>query len=504
MGERRAIIRGLRAKPFLLLCAAVSVLFAGLLVYSQTSAAAWDEGFHVLAAQLIKNGKKPYLDFLFPQTPLNAYWVAIWMHVFGEGWRMIHALAATLTVAAVLLTGEYVWRRFPVPGWRLPAAFATVFAVGLNTEVFQFGTIGQAYSFSLFAIVAGFRFAILAPDRRAAAWPVLAGFAAGAAAAGSLLTAPVAVVLLVWIVLQNRSGNRWLKGVAFLFGALLPFLPLLWLFLQAPRTVLFNVFDYHFFYRQVEWEGAIQHDIDVLLAWIDSSPALLLGLLALAGLFFVARRSDWDRPLRAEFYLCGWLALALSIHISSAHPTFGRYFLFTTPFLAILASAGLYAAGSRLYARDWPWPPVIAVSVLFLLGVGKALYDRRDNMDWNDFERVAKKVEEVTPPQSPLLADEFVYFLLKREPPSGMELEDSHKLNNLDPKLAAAVHVLPRSELDKEVESGRFQTVETCDDDDDRIQALHLPKLYAKRMEISGCVVYWNWSPTLASGAAKN
>ena len=58
----------------LLLCGFVAGLFAILLVYSQTAAFAWDEGYHVLAAQLIARGKRPYLDFFFPQAPLNAYW----------------------------------------------------------------------------------------------------------------------------------------------------------------------------------------------------------------------------------------------------------------------------------------------------------------------------------------------------------------------------------------------------------------------------------------------
>ena len=52
-----------------------------LLVYSQTLSLTWDEGFHVLAAWLINAGKKPYVDFLFAQTPLNAYWSAFWMRM---------------------------------------------------------------------------------------------------------------------------------------------------------------------------------------------------------------------------------------------------------------------------------------------------------------------------------------------------------------------------------------------------------------------------------------
>ena len=51
----------------------IAFLAAGLMVYSQTVAFTWDEGFHLLAAQLIRAGERPYLDFCFPQTPFNAY-----------------------------------------------------------------------------------------------------------------------------------------------------------------------------------------------------------------------------------------------------------------------------------------------------------------------------------------------------------------------------------------------------------------------------------------------
>lgn len=460
---------------------------------------AWDEGFHLLAAQLIHAGRRPYLDFLFPQTALNAYWVAMWMGVFGQSWRMVHVLAATTTAGAVWMTGDYVLRKFPVTEWRLPLAIAAALATGLNAEVFQFGTIGQGYGFALFLTVAAFRISLLAAERNTLLWPVLAGLAAGATAASTLLTAPVAPVLLLWIVVQNRAGNRWAKGAAFLVGAFFPFLPLLRLFLESPRVVRFNIFDYHFFFRQLEWEGAVQHDIGVLISWIDSAPATLVGLLALAGLFFIARRSNWDRSLRSEFYLCAWLSLALSIHLSTAHPTFERYFLFTTPFVAILASAGLYDLGSRLTSAQRPWRPVVFLGILLSLGLAKAIYDRRDNMNWRDFQQVAQKVQRVTPAGQLVMADEFVYFLLRQTPPPGMELEDSHKLNNLSKDLAAALHVLPRSELEKQVRLGKFSTVETCDDDDERMEDFHLTDLYARWEDVSGCVVYWEKEPVAAS-----
>src|ERR1700730_3965352 len=122
-------------KPFWWLCATVALFAAILLAYSQTLAFAWDEGFHLLAAQLIKSGKKPYIDFCFPQTPLNAYWNAAWMSVFGESWRTAHAVAALATAAAILLTGGFLLSRLPIQGWRLAAAITAVFTLGLNPIV---------------------------------------------------------------------------------------------------------------------------------------------------------------------------------------------------------------------------------------------------------------------------------------------------------------------------------------------------------------------------------
>src|SRR6202167_2596268 len=131
-------------RPFLVVCSVVAVLAALLVVYSQTWSFAWDEGFHLLAAQLIAAGKTPYLDFCFPQTPLNAYWNAGWMRIFGDSWRAVHAVAALLTAGAILLAADFVFVRFRVPAWRLAAALTVALAIGLNGMIVQFGTVGQA------------------------------------------------------------------------------------------------------------------------------------------------------------------------------------------------------------------------------------------------------------------------------------------------------------------------------------------------------------------------
>ena len=134
------------------------------LVYAETRAFTFDEAYHLLTSQLIVAGRTPYIDFCFPQTPLNAYWNAAWMRVLGESWHVPHFFAALFIIGAAGLIADYVRRRFPVREWRTPGAIAAMMAIGLNGAVFEYGPV-QAYGICLFGVVAGFRWAVRAVDR---------------------------------------------------------------------------------------------------------------------------------------------------------------------------------------------------------------------------------------------------------------------------------------------------------------------------------------------------
>jgi hypothetical protein len=478
-----------RRGSYLWLCGVLALYAAVFLIYSETRAFTWDESYHLLAAQLMDAGRRPYIDFCFPQSPLNAYWNAAWMRVLGQSWRVPHAFAALFTVGAVLLTADFVFRRFPVGSWRLAAALAAGLATGLNAMVFEYGPLAQAYGICLFALAAAFRITVRAVDRNGALLPALAGFFAGVAAGSSLLSAAAAPVFLVWMLFYNRAGRRWTKLVGYGIGAAIPFAPVLWLFWLGPRQTWFNVVQYHAFFRQLYWSETTRHDLEILTSWIDSGQGLLLGLLAVFGLVYIVRRSAWPRALQAEFYLCAWLVAALSAWVGRAHPTFARYFALPVPFLAVLSVAGLYAIGSRVLGGDRPRWPVLVVSALLALGLGKSLYERRD-LNWSAYQRLANKVDQVTPRGALLLANEPIYFLTRRTPPPGFELFYSHKVN-LPPAEAALMHIVTEAEVKRQVQSGMFATAYSCDDGE--IDDWGLEKLYQQRVDMDDCSIFWGW-----------
>jgi hypothetical protein len=480
-------------RSYWILAGIITLLAAGLEFYAQTDAFAWDEGFHALAAQLITRGKQPYLDFNFSQTPLGAYWNAFWISVLPQSWRTLHAVASLMTVGAILMTADFLLARFPVEPWRFPLALMGSFFVGLNVLIVQYGTIGQAYGISLFLIVAAFRLTVVSVDRAGLLFPAIAGLLASTAAGATLLTAPVCPVLALWMAFQNRAGNRWAKLGAFLAAAVIPFTPVAYLFLKGPRQTLFNIIQYNLIFRQVEWPGAIPHDIGVMLSWLNSAQALILALLAAAGLLFIRFRSDWTQIQRAEFYLCGWLALALGVYISSAHPTFQRYYLFAIPFLTIPAAAGLYSVSTRLYAPNRPFWPIFAVTAIFSLELAKALHDKHDNINWRDLEKIAAKVDQVTPSGGVILSDEHIYFITRRPPPSGMELADSHKLD-FPPERAIPLHLVSEAEELKQIKERRFATAVDCDKGH-KVGEEDFRKVYRRKAEFDTCTVYWDAAP---------
>jgi hypothetical protein len=463
---------------------------AALLLYSQTWAATGDEGFHMLAAQLIKRGMRPWIDFCFPQAPLNAWWNAGWMRVFGETWRASHGVSALLIAGAVFLTARFVQTRLPDDGWRWPVALAAGLMTGLNVMVVEYGPLGQAYGTGLLLIVAAFRLTVSAAERPGVRHAAAAGLCAGAAGGCTLLTAPAGPVLTLWLVFQSGAKQRWSKLIAMCGAALVPWLPVAWLAAQGPRQAWFNLVEYHTKWRPLYWPDTTQHDLETIALWVDSGQAVVIGLLALAGIAYVYFRSEWPRGLKAEFYLCAWMSLGLSIEAARAHPTFQRYFVFIVPFVAILAAAGVYAMASRLLSPARAWLPVAGLAFVFIFGLGKSLYDRQDIYTWLDYEHVAHRIAQITPPGAPLFAEEHVYFLTRRQPPPGLEFTYSHKLT-LPPAELKLLHVIPQAELDRQITDAKFATVYICEDED-TYKKLRLHENYELSEESEDCMIFWN------------
>jgi 4-amino-4-deoxy-L-arabinose transferase-like glycosyltransferase len=243
---------------------------------------------------------------------------------------------------------------------------------------------------------------------------------------------------------------------------------------------------------------ALDHNLRVLTAISHSRQFLVLILFAGVGLLFALGRSEWDPKRKAEFSLCGWLAIGLGIFLATVRLTFYQYFVLLIPFLSILASVGIMATAYWLRRPERPAWLVPGVLLLFVAGIPSWLWRERNHLHWPQIEGVAKTVNHVTPEDGWIWAHETIYFAAQRTPPSGFEHSDAHKLQ-LSLVDSADLHVVSRADAYHWAATGRFATVVTCYMINGWPDATGIQEVYANRTTVNGCNIFWSKNFRLSS-----
>jgi hypothetical protein len=122
MNRTRGRLRALRSRaapePIFLLSVAV-VLSVVFIPAARMRFIDGDEGFYLMAARLVSEGKHLYSDFFFPQMPLVPKVVGCWFSLVGVGWQWARFLAATVAVGTGVLLAAEARRRTASLFWAL-------------------------------------------------------------------------------------------------------------------------------------------------------------------------------------------------------------------------------------------------------------------------------------------------------------------------------------------------------------------------------------------------
>jgi 4-amino-4-deoxy-L-arabinose transferase-like glycosyltransferase len=462
-----------------LLAAGLTALLVG---FSQTLAFYPDEGFHLVAARLVNDGKQPYLDFFYPHAPLWVYLMAAWMWIFGDTWRSVHVLSALLTGACTAVVARYVFSRYPESSWRVATAASAALLMGLSALVIWYGTVAVAYGLSLLLIFVAFWLVADAGPRFHWYQPFLAGLCAGTAAACLLLTAPVPLILLFWLLRHTDRERRFRVGAYFITGALIPFVPLVWLAVQGPRQAVFNMLEFHLFYRATwsDRSAIFRISLRTLASLLSSLQAWLLILLSVIALT-VFTGGHQDQRLRRDLSLCAWVAVGLALFLTTPVPTFTQYFILVIPFLSVLASRGIQVLASRLWPSARPFHVLLPIILLFVLGLAQPVYQLRPET-WRVIEDLGREVARVTPENGLIYAPDLVVFAAKRVPLAGMANIHGMMLR-LPPERLASLHITPESQVERWLSEGRFHTV-VVSTRDPRIQRYGLLERYSQQRQV--------------------
>ena len=341
---------------------------AALFVYmSRNRLIARDEGFYVMAAKLVLEGRTPYHDFFYPQMPLLPYVYAGWIAVAGASWPAVRLLSALMTTVLTLLLASEARRLF--------GAWAAILAVGLFAAcsfVFPWYTTVQTYGFSTLLLFASYvslnRALQVSRSGMGIGRPLVCGLLFGLAVDARLMFAgllPIFAAAFVFGAVPRRIGVR--AALVFCAGFCAAVLPNLYLALKDFDVYLYNNLGYHMTRSAHSVQAELEHKWVILKVLFGLSgtekfdayqmPILLLANAA-AAVLALCRRCRFDPALA--------LAGGLFLLNLTPSPTYMQYFSTLIPFLTIGA---LYAVQAALWNQRAKLRPVALLAAAALAAV---------------------------------------------------------------------------------------------------------------------------------------
>lgn len=107
-----------------------------------------DEGFYIIAGELILEGFIPYKDFFFPQMPFTALFFAFCMKVFGISWFVARGVCGIIYFLAGSTLFFYIKSKF-----NLKLAFFSLIAISFSPMAFPWFPILKSYAFVILLLL---------------------------------------------------------------------------------------------------------------------------------------------------------------------------------------------------------------------------------------------------------------------------------------------------------------------------------------------------------------
>jgi hypothetical protein len=319
-----------------------------------------DEGFYLVAARLVAEGKRPYEDFFLPMVPILAYVHGGWCALLGRGWYLSRTLSGLIAVGIGVLVFEHAFRASRRRAVGLAAA-ALYAAAGMTLGWL---TIVKTYGLALLLLLA----ALLVLQTRAR-FASLACGALLALAAGVRLYVVVAFAAAA-LHLLRRENPRPLRELGLLAaGGVLGLVPLLPAILGDWEAFSFGAFRFYGMreYGQSGFVTGFAQKLEIL-ATVLPLRTMAPGTVQLAGLLLLAVAALLSRQTpRNAVVAYTWLALFVTSLVPS--PAYAQYFCMLVPLLAIEGAVLLGTLPLR------PLAPLLAPAAALYLAMG--VYDVR-------------------------------------------------------------------------------------------------------------------------------
>jgi 4-amino-4-deoxy-L-arabinose transferase-like glycosyltransferase len=314
-----------------------------------------DEGFYLLASQLVLEHKVPYVDFFYTQSPLLPYAYGLWMKLFGISWWSARAFSAMLSTIIGLLIYQEVCRQ--TRKWIAGLAAVIVFAS--TTLIFAWFPLAKTYSLAgLFLFTSYAMIARLSPV--SSPWIVaLAGLSFGLSVDTRAYVVGLIPILLWWVFRNPDVRNGTHRVFWFLGGFTVGIAPCLYLFVSGPDRFLFNNLGYHALRTDAGLIGGWRHKLGTVINLFIGREGNGIQFSLLSAISFVTVAAL--RIRNSALLLAFLIAVVLGFISILPTPTFVQYFCLCMPFLIVTAVCGITHYATSVHAVRSEWIAVLAI-----------------------------------------------------------------------------------------------------------------------------------------------
>jgi hypothetical protein len=295
-----------------------------------------DEGFYLLAARLVYEGRLPYVDFMYTQMPLLPYVYGLWMKLFGFNWyagRLLSALLATTLGTLVFVYAERTFKNQRLAQVGLFLFVTSAFTLAWDTVVMTYALSGLLLFAAFFVLSMG------SGGTRTARF-IFSGFLLGLAIDTRLLMLAAAPAFIIGVLgYETSTGSRQRRLLQWLAGLTVGLAPALFFVAIDLDAFIFGNLGFHSLRNTTgglvsDWaqKGAMLAELLNIRSaggeTITFQVPLLLVLNAYHVVLVVRRRVTPN-------YISILSTALLTVALLLPTPTYSQYFVILLPFVII-------------------------------------------------------------------------------------------------------------------------------------------------------------------------
>ncbi len=306
-----------------------------------------DEGYYLLAARLVSEGKVLYSDFFYTQMPLLPYIYALWGKIFGLSWFGARMLNAVTTLCIALLTvgivRQYV-KQYVADRNHQVQIILTTFIIFLGSNfVLNWFVVVKTYAFSIFFVMLAIWIVEVYARSYLFRSLFFAGIALGLSIQSRLFFCVLIPVFVAYIIYFDRVSKKekslLLQQSVFFLGLTIALAPCLyWIVVNARDQFFFGNFGYHQIRSDYSLFKAIAQKIFISIKLFVPVIDLHAMCLQFSVLFFANLLVVW-RCIKNKSTNLSVLSMAtmftLFLVSFAPTPTYVQYFSILIPLLIV-------------------------------------------------------------------------------------------------------------------------------------------------------------------------